>query len=460
MLGGSMTCFPPFLYVGNNLGKVKRTRRFYIRQRGWSGVSEIARNFPKMGLVQQELYTKEVKDLSSAVRRELDRVTRDIKIHTGMRIAIPVGSRGIDRIDEVIKAVADYLKDLKANPFIYPAMGSHGGATPEGQKSILRHYGITEKEMGIPIYASMDVVKLGVTSRGVPVFIDKHAYYADGLVIINRIKTHTKFTGEVESGLFKMMAIGMGKHKGASIYHQAAVDHGMESIILDAGNMVLRKCPVLFGLGIVENGVDRITKLEAFLPDEMLEGEKRLLRFSKKVMAKIPFDSLDLLIIDEIGKDISGTGMDTKVAGRHRDLIGDFWIHPHPKRIFVRGLSPASDGNATGIGLADFTTRSCIEKIDMHKTAINCLTALSPEKAALPLSFPTDREAIFQALKTVGLKPTESLRVVHIKNTLQLQKFAISEGLRYELSKFPRISQITPFRDMAFDRDGNLLSPF
>ncbi len=416
--------------------------------------------FPRMALVRQELYRETIADVGEAVVKALEAYDSGSRLRPGMRVAVPVGSRGIDRIDEVIKAVVDYLRERNMRPFLFPAMGSHGGATPEGQLSILKHYGITEETMGVPILASMEVVQLATTPRGVPVFIDKFAFHADALVVINRVKTHTKFSGKIESGLFKMMAIGMGKHQGASVYHRAAVDHGMEPIIVDAGNMVLKKCRVLFGLGIVENGIDRITKIEVLSPTDMLEGEKRLLEFSKEVMAKIPFDDLDLLIIDEIGKDISGTGMDTKVTGRHRDLIGDFWIHPHPKRIFVRDLTEASEGNATGIGLADFTTQRCVDKIDMRKTAVNCITALSPEKAALPLSFPTDREAIEVAFRTLGMKPVTELRIVHIQNTLCLQELSISEGLEAEVSARPNIQQISAFEDMSFDGRGRLRSPF
>jgi len=414
--------------------------------------------FPKMALVRQDLYGEEITNVGQAVVEAIRGLNIEGRIFPGMRVAVPAGSRGIDRIDEVIKAVVDIFKEWGARPFIYPAMGSHGGATPEGQLSILKHYGITEETMGVPILASMDVVEVGVTERGVPVYLDKYAYEADALVVINRVKTHTKFDGEIESGLFKMMAIGMGKHKGASVYHRAAVDHGMEAIIVDAGRMVIEKRTVLFGLGIVENGVDRLTRIEAFHPDEMLEGEKELLRFSKDVMAKIPFDNLDLLIIDEIGKNISGTGMDTKVIGRHRDLIGDFWIHPHPKRIFVRDLTEASEGNATGIGLADFTTQRCVEKIDMNKTAVNCITALSPEKAALPLSFSTDREAIEAALKTLGLKPLSELRVVQIKNTLSLETLSVSEGLEKDVEENPKVQRLTDYTEMRFDDEGTLAS--
>ncbi len=415
---------------------------------------------PRMALVRQELYREEIDDVAAAVAEALTGLGARRRLQPGARVAVPAGSRGIDRIAEVLKALVDVLKAWGARPFLYPAMGSHGGATPEGQLSILRHYGITEEAIGAPIHASMDVVEVGVTGRGVPVYLDKHAFEADALVVVNRVKTHTKFDGQVESGLFKMMAIGMGKHAGARVYHRAAVDHGMEAIIVDAGEMILERCPVLFGLGLVENGVDRLTRIEAFLPGEMLEGEKRLLRFSKEVMAKIPFDNLDLLIIDEIGKNISGTGMDTKVVGRHRDLIGDFWIYPHPKRIFVRDLTDASEGNATGIGLADFTTRRCLKKIDMRKTAVNCITALSPEKAALPLAFPTDREAVETALDTVGLKPVSELRVVHIRNTLSLETLSASEGLRGEVGANPALRFLSDYEVMAFDVSGTLLSPF
>ena len=415
-------------------------------------------SFPKMALVRQDLFREEITDVEQVVIEAIRDLNIEGKISPGMRVAVPAGSRGIDRIDEVIKAAVDLLKEWGARPFIYPAMGSHGGATPEGQLSILGHYGITEEFMGVPILASMEVVEVGMTERGVPVYLDRYAYEADALVVINRVKTHTKFDGEIESGLFKMMAIGMGKHQGASMYHRAAVDHGMEAIILDAGKMILEKCPVLFGLGIVENGVDRVTRIEAFPPEAMLEGEKRLLRFSKEVMAKIPFDNLDLLIVDEIGKNISGTGMDTKVIGRHRDLIGDFWIHPHPKRILVRDLTEASEGNATGIGLADFTTRRCVDKIDMRKTAVNCITALSPEKAALPLSFPTDREAVETALKTLGLKPLSELRIARIKNTLSLEVLSVSEGLDRDVEENPKVRRLTGYTEMEFDGEGILIS--
>lgn len=415
---------------------------------------------PRMALVRQELYQEEIADVAAAVREAIAGLNLAGEISPGMRVAVPAGSRGIDRIDVVLRTIVEILKELDTAPFLYPAMGSHGGATPEGQLSVLRYYGITEEAMGAPILASMDVVEIGKTSRGVPVYLDRYAHEADALVIVNRIKTHTKFNGEIESGLFKMMAIGMGKHKGASVYHRAAVDHGMETIIVEAGKMILEKCPVLFGLGLVENGVDHLTKIEAFPPDAMLEGEKQLLKFSKKVMARIPFDNLDLLIIDEIGKNISGTGMDSKVTGRHRDLIGDFRIHPHVKRIFVRDLTEATEGNATGIGLADFTTQRCVDKIDRQKTSVNCITALSPEKAALPISFPSDREAIEAALQTVGLKTPDSFRIAHIKNTLRLREISVSEGIKPEIASTPTLTRITPFREMAFDENGGLRSPF
>jgi len=413
--------------------------------------------FPRMARVRQELYREEIPDAARAVNEELRALTLERHVRPGMRIAVTAGSRGIDRIDEVLRACVAFLKGLGAAPFLYPAMGSHGGATAAGQLSILAHYGITEEMMGVPIHAAMAVTEIGVTPRGIPVFLDKIASGADALVVVNRIKTHTKFEGEIESGLFKMMAIGMGKHDGASIYHRAAVAHGMEAIIIDAGRMVLEKCHVLFGLGIVENGVDRLTRLQAIPPEEILAAEKKLLRFSKKVMARIPFDNIDLLIVDEIGKNISGTGMDSKVIGRHRDLIGDFSIHPHPKRIFVRDLTDASEGNATGIGLADFTTDRCAEKVDRQKTAVNCLTALSPEKAALPLSFATDREAIDAALKTVGLRPVPELRVVRIQNTLALENLSVSEGLKTDILENLDTRLMEAFSEMAFNAAGNLM---
>ena len=417
-------------------------------------------DFPKMALVRMSLYGKEIEDISKEVAKTMASLSLAKRIRPGQTIAVTAGSRGIDRIDEVIRSCVNALKGAGAKPFIFPAMGSHGGATAEGQKTLLSHIGISEKKMGVPILSSMDVSEVGITHRNVPVYLDRDAAGADALVVINRIKTHTKFEGDIESGLFKMMAIGMGKHQGASVYHRAAVDHGMEAIIIDAGLMILERCPVLFGLGIVENGLGRITELKAILPEQMLDEEKRLLALSKKVMAKIPFDQIDLLIVDEMGKNISGTGMDSKVIGRHRDLIGDFWIHPHPKRILVRDLTDLSDGNATGVGLADFITDRLAKKIDRDKTIINCLTGLSPEKAAIPITFLNDNEAIGAALQTVGIKATNKMRVVNIQSTRKLDRMYVSEAFSSEIELNSSIEQISPWLPMPFDQEDNLISPF
>lgn len=417
-------------------------------------------DFPKMALLRMSLYEKEIGNISKEVATSVASLSLDKKIKPGQTIAVSAGSRGIDRIDEVTKSCVNTLKKMGAKPFIFPAMGSHGGATAEGQKTVLAHNGISEKSMGVPVLSSMEAVKIGVTHRNVPVYLDRHAAEADAIIVINRIKTHTKFEGDIESGLFKMMAIGMGKYQGASVYHRAAVDHGMEAIIIDAGLMVLERCPVLFGLGVVENGLGRITKIKAIPPDQMLDEEKRLLALSKKIMSKIPFDHIDLLIVDEMGKNISGTGMDSKVIGRHRDLIGDFWIQPHPKRILVRDLTDLSDGNATGVGLADFITDRLAKKIDRDKTVINCLTGLSPEKAAIPIVFPTDKDAITAALKTVGMKEMNLIRIVHIKNTRNLNQMSVSEALSPEIEHSSTIEQISPWLPMPFDLENNLISPF
>ncbi|UCF81962.1 MAG: DUF2088 domain-containing protein [Desulfobacteraceae bacterium] len=417
-------------------------------------------DFPKMALVGLSLYDKELENVSKEVSTTIASLSRDKTIRPGQTIAVSAGSRGIDRIDEVTRSCVDVLKGVGAKPFIFPAMGSHGGATADGQKTLLAHLGITEESMGVPVRSSMEVIEVGVTHRNVPVYLDGYAADADALVVINRIKTHTKFEGDIESGLFKMMAIGMGKHQGASVYHRAAVDHGMEAIIIDAGLMILKRCPVLFGLGVVENGLGRVTELKAVLPGQMMEEEKRLLALSKKVMAKIPFDHIDLLIVDEMGKNISGTGMDSKVIGRHRDLIGDFWIHPHPKRIFVRDLTDLSDGNATGVGLADFITHRLAKRIDRDKTVINCLTGLSPEKAAIPIAFPNDKEAIGAALETVGIKDINEMRVVNIQNTRNLDRMFVSEAFLPEIERSSTIEQISSWLPMPFDKEGNLISPF
>ena len=281
---------------------------------------------------------------------------------------------------------------------------------------------------------------------------------ADHLVLINRIKPHTKFKADIESGLCKMMTIGLGKVQGAAEFHQYAVDQGF-GIIEDAAKLLIGKLNLLFGLGLLEDGYGRLATVEAVLPDQLIRREKRLLKKASRMMAHIPFDFLDILIIDYFGKDISGIGMDSNITGRHRDIVGDFKTAPNVKRIFVRDLSPGSDGNANGIGLADFTTRRLADRIDKEKTYVNAVTAISPEKAAIPLHFNTDRNCLDACARTTGISEFNQLRVVRIKDTKSLAYLHVSRALESEVRSDPSLSLISPWRQLTFDTSGNL-SPF
>jgi hypothetical protein len=417
-------------------------------------------NFPQMILVQQTFDRTTVKDIPGAVAAELERIGVRSKVKSGQKVAITAGSRGIANIALVIKAVADFMKGCGAEPFIFPAMGSHAGATAEGQKALLATYGISEKSMGCPILSTMEVDEIGRNPDGLPIFLDKYARTADHIVVVNRVKPHTKFEGPIESGLMKMMAIGMGKHHGADLYHKACVQFTMNRVIETVGLVVMAKSPVLCGLALVENGYDQTAIVRALLPEELFEEEKKLLLEARRRMARIPFPDIDLLIIDEMGKNISGTGMDTNVTGVNRDILGTFSTEPRTKRLFVRDLTPESEGNAVGIGLADFTTTRLVKKIDRKKTYINCITGISPEKAAIPMYFDGDRECVETAINCLGMVKPEEVRIVHIRNTLMLEKLSVSKAYQPEIEKLPELKIIGQWQPLAFGPDQNLISPF
>lgn len=413
-------------------------------------------DFPNMYRLRQSFDRTAVADIPGTVRAELKKLVLEKRVRPGQRIALTGGSRGVANIALILKTVVEHLKTIGASPFIFPAMGSHGGATAEGQAAVLTHYGVTEEFTGAPVLSSMETVEISRTPDGVPVFIDRNASEADGIIVVNRIKPHTKFKAEIESGLMKMMAIGMGKQKGADHYHKAALQYTFPKIIVDAGREVLRKAPVLCGLGLVENGYDETALIAALGPEDIEEREKELLVLAKRLMPRLPFNEIDLLIIDEMGKDISGTGIDPNVTGRNRDILG---IFPHPvnvRRLFVRDLTPSSEGNATGIGLADLTTKRLVDKIDRPATYMNCITGISLEKAAIPMYFETDKECIRVALGSVGLAPAEESRIVRIKNTLHLDEVEVSEIYKEEIADRPDLEILEGPRPMSFDAEGNL----
>ncbi|MDP2643756.1 MAG: DUF362 domain-containing protein [Desulfobacterales bacterium] len=416
--------------------------------------------FPQMATVKQTFDNRRVEDIPATVTAELERVGIQNKLKPGQKVAVTAGSRGIANIAEVTKSAVDFVTGCGAKPFIFPAMGSHAGATAEGQKAMLANFRITEKSMGCPILSTMEVVEIGKSPDMLPIFIDEYAHSADHIIVINRVKPHTKFEGDVESGLMKMMAIGMGKRHGADLYHKAFIQFGIKRVIETVGLVVMERCPILCGLGIVENGYDQTAVIRATLPDGLLADEKKLLVQSRRMMARIPFPEIDLLIVDEMGKNISGTGMDTNITGVNRDVLGTFSSEPHTKWLFVRDLAPESEGNAIGIGLATFTTSRLVEKIDRQKTYINCLTAISPEKAAIPLYFDTDRECVAAAMSCLGMIKPEDVRIVHIRNTLTLENLHVSRAYLPEIEKQAGLEITGPWRQLPFGEDGNILSPF
>jgi hypothetical protein len=413
---------------------------------------------PMVAQIKQTFDPDCVDDLRSVVHAELERIGIDQKVKPGQHVAIAAGSRGIANIIELTRALVDFIKSCGAIPFIFPSMGSHGGATAEGQLAVLDRIGINESSMGCAIRSTMDTVEIGTTQDHLPVFIDRYAWEADCVMVVNRIKPHTKFEGSIESGLVKMMAIGMGKHKGAKNCHQASVRLGMGRVIETVGAKIIAKLPILCGVGIVENGYDQIAIVRAMAADAIFEGEKELLVHARQKMARIPFADIDLLIVDEMGKDISGTGMDTNVTGVNRDILGGFCAEPRTKRLFVRDLTHDTNGNALGIGLADFTTTRLVEKIDRKKTYVNCLTGISPEKGAIPMYFDTDRECIEAAIQSLGIASIDTLRMVHIQNTRSLEKLIVSQAYKDEIDKNESLTMISDWHPLPFDTTGNMIA--
>ncbi|MEW4526815.1 lactate racemase domain-containing protein [Maioricimonas sp. JC845] len=412
---------------------------------------------PRMVTVRQQFERTRIEDVAGEVDRQLTRLQLQERIGPGESVAVTVGSRGIAGIATITRAIVDHLKSISAAPFLVPAMGSHGGGTVEGQLGVLRGYGITEEAMGVPIRASMETVIVDRTPQGIPVHFDRCAYEADHVLVANRIKPHTGFVGEIESGLHKMMLIGLGKQAGAVTYHRAIKDHTFPEIISAVAEVVLKRCKVVGGLAIVENAYDETALIEAVAPPQFREREEELLLQARRWLPRLPVREVDLLIIDRIGKNISGTGMDTNVVGRkYNDHAATSQDDVSCKRIFVRGLSAGTHGNATGIGLAEFTTRNVVAQIDEHSTKMNCITSGHPTAGMIPLVYDSDREVIESALQTIGLVEPHRSRVVQISDTLHLAELHVSEAC-LEQGELPAgLEVIGDPVPMTFDERGNL----
>jgi hypothetical protein len=392
------------------------------------------------------------------VRKELEKKCLCDKIKKGQRIAITAGSRGIANIPEILATIVEEVSKEGGEPFLVPSMGSHGGATPEGQIQVLESLGITKDVVGAPILSSMEVDLVGVLSNGVRVFIDRNAMQSDGIIVVGRIKPHTDFKGEIESGLLKMLSIGLGKQKGAEMIHWHKYD-GYHKIMPEAAQLIIEKTNVVMGLAIIENAYHETVLVKALDPSEFKEAEKKLLKTAKALLPRIPFKKLDVLIVEEIGKNISGVGMDTNVIGR-------FWMPkendpsaPNIGKIVVLDLSEETHGNAIGIGLADLTTVRAVSKIDYNKTYVNCLTQGSCETGKIPPSMPNDRDAIATAIRISGPIESTQAKIVRIKNTQELERIWISETLSEQISKTNSITNIEligDLQEMQFDVLGTL----
>ena len=409
----------------------------------------VRQDFPNLGLA----------DVRAAARARLEECGLAARLEPGARVAIGVGSRGIANLDVIVHSVVEYWRDHGMDPFIVPAMGSHGAATPEGQTDVLAHLGVGEASMGCPVVSRAEVVSLGRTADGIEVYMDAAAHAADAVMVVARVKWHTSFSGRLESGLMKMMEIGLGKFAGAQNYHTHAQQLGLEHVVRTAGRQVLQSGKMIGGVAVVEDAHHDTAHLEAVPAESIEQREEELLARAKSWMPTLPCD-VDVLIVDEMGKNISGTGMDAKVV--NRGPAGEYnpWPGlPSIRRIFVRELHPLSYGNAIGIGLADVTTDRLARQIDWEPTRINALSASVPSRIRLPTHFPDDRACLRWISATAGKTDPDQVTFGWIRDTLALDRLAISENLRGQIDAVARAVVEGPF-EVRWDNEGNLVSPF
>jgi len=416
---------------------------------------------PKLIEVRQAYPASPRLEFQRLLAEQFDKEGLNRKILPGMRVAVGVGSRGISNLKEIVEAAIRVLTAAGAQPFVIPAMGSHGGATPEGQTNVLAEYGITAQSLGVPIDADMEVTKIGTATGGREVVFSAAALRADGVVVINRIKPHTDFRGTLGSGIQKMLTIGFGKQIGAANAHRAAAHVGHEAAIREFARVALDKVPILCGIAILEDQHHQTAEIKVLRPEVIVSEEQVLLERARLLMPRLPLDEIDLLIVDQIGKEISGSGMDTNIIGR--DITGySTSLHsngnkPHIARIFVRDLSHATNGNGVGIGLADFTTDRLVKNLDLRSMYINATTSIGLNTAKIPIHFPSDREAIDEALGSLASSDPETIRIVRIANTLSLERMLVSECCSKILESWPGVTIGGQARPIQFDQAGNLL---
>lgn len=397
-------------------------------------------DYPRFGLIRQIFPDDPAPSPRQAVLAELEKSGLLGPVRAGQTVLITAGSRGISSMPEILATLADAIAARKALPILLPAMGSHGGGTARGQVHVLTSMGLTEETTGARIHDSLEMIRIGEVREGVPVLVERAATEADHVILVNRVKEHTEYIGPTESGLLKMAVVGLGRPAGARIMHQLAVNISYAEAIASIARVILDRLPILGGIAILEDHRNRLRRLECVPAGNIFQREPELLEESKIYKPKLPFDRLDVLLVDEIGKDISGSGMDTKVIGRIMNIYEQECTTPCITRIVVRDLSSQSNGNATGIGLADFITRRALNKVDSDATALNCITAVAPEKGRLSIALPHDREALDAALANIGLWTPEKVRAAWIANTRDLEWLAVSSALYEESRHLPGLA--------------------
>lgn len=411
---------------------------------------------PKLVKIREHFISDRIEEASAVLTAQLEALSSCREIKPGERIAITGGSRGIDRIDEITKTVCDLLKAKGACPFIVPAMGSHGGATAEGQKEMLATFGITEEAMEVPIFSSMETVEIGRTHDGRPIYMDKNAHEADGIILINRIKAHTSFRGKYESGLMKMMAIGLGKQKGAQNYHRTGFK-ALPDIIEEVGNEVIRLEKIKFGIALIENGCNKLCKIECIEAADIPAREEALLKEAYKTLPVPFFRNIDAMIVKEIGKDISGTGHDPNVTGRYNNE--HFKGQIHTEKLGILNLTDSSHGNANGVGMGDFITKKLFNKIDLDQTYPNSLTSTAATTSKIPIILENDKRVIQACIKTCCITDYTKVRMAVLKNTKDLEIIYVTENMAEEAVK-AKMEVISEPMEIPFDTDSNLLLSF
>ena len=420
-----------------------------------------ADTFPQIFRVRQKFEAPMVNDVPGQVEAQLQRLDLGRAIAPGQTVALAAGSRGIHRIGEIIRTIVDHVKGLGAAPFIVPAMGSHAGGTAAGQRAILESLGITEVYCGCPVRASMETVIVCQAAEGFPVHFDRHAHGADHVIVCNRIKPHTQFVGQIESGLLKMLLIGLGKLDGATVYHRAIKDFSFAQILRSVTDQVLARCPITAGVAIVENSSGVTARVDAVRPEQFAESDRELLVLAREWAPRLPFDRADVLLIDEIGKNISGTGFDVSATGR-RFLDHEPAPEEYPKiRIIgLRDLTELSGGNAEGMGLAEFCRTRLLEKVDRQVTRVNALTSGHYTGAMMPLDYESDGEMLGEMLREIGLTEPPDARLMWIRNTLSMTEVECSAAYLDEAHERQDLEILTPLRSLPVGVDGNLPDDF